>query len=69
VTRVNSNLTQAANATLGQAASSRSKLRDQSLQNRKPQRVSAECRQGKHYSCYSLNCICPCNHGGGGRSR
>ena len=65
--RVYSNLNQAANATLGQAAHSRAKVRDYSLQNRRPQRVSAECRRAQHYSCYSLNCTCECGHGGAGK--
>ena len=67
--RVYSNLNQAASASLGQAAASRTHVRDYSLQNRIPKHVSAECRRGRHSSCYSLNCTCACAHGGGNGAR
>ena len=34
---------------------------------RLPLRISGNCKAGRHYGCYSINCICPCNHTPGPR--
>ena len=56
-----------AQQSLGQAAARRPRVRSYSLQNRMPQIVSADCRKQQHYYCNSLNCACPCGHGGKAR--
>jgi hypothetical protein len=55
--------------TLGEASHGPTRVRDFSLQNRIAPHVSAPCQRKQCYSCTSLNCTCPCGHGGGGRSR
>lgn len=55
--------------TLAEVIAGPARQRTHTLHQRKPARITAACRRKEHYRCYSINCVCPCGHGGPGRSR